>query len=215
MSPNNGPVPNLPPRVRQNVAMKRLLATTGLIFACTVMAGCAGDSGTADSGDGSDSGTGTSQITFTTNLGPVTVQTDSAAPETVAAQTKLVEDGYFDGTPCHRVVTDGIYVLQCGDPTGTGTGGPGYQLADENLPATTADNYPVGTVAMANSGPNTAGSQFFIVYQDTTLPPGYTVWGEVSDGLDVVEDIAKQSKKAGVSDGPPQPEVVIETASAN
>ncbi len=195
--------------------MKKFAIATGLIFACAALVGCRSDSRTPDSTETATTSSEASQITFTTDQGAVTIETDPAASETVAAQTKLVDEGYFDGTPCHRVVTDGIYVLQCGDPTGTGTGGPGYQLPDENLPDATSDNYPVGTVAMANSGPNTAGSQFFIVYQDTTLPPGYTIWGEVTEGLDVVKDIAKSSKSKGVTDGPPKPAVEIESAVAN
>ena len=150
-------------------------------------------------------------MTFTTNRGPITIATDPAAPETVAAQATLAKGGYFDDTPCHRLVTSGIFVLQCGDPTGTGTGGPGYQLPDENLPAATANNYPAGTVAMANSGPGTAGSQFFIVYKDTTLPPGYTIWGKVTSGLKVVQQIADAGTKTGASDGPPKESVTIES----
>jgi len=78
--------------------------------------------------------------------------------------------------------------------------------------STTVNNYPAGTVAMANSGPNTAGSQFFIVYEDTTLDPGYTIWGEVVEGLDVVTNIAVSSRKDGITDGKPKPKVTIETA---
>ncbi len=194
--------------------MKKFAVVTGFIFSCVVVVGCNGDSATSDSTETASTSREASQITFTTDQGPITIATDPAAPETVAAQTKLADEGYFDGTPCHRVVTEGIYVLQCGDPTGTGTGGPGYQLPDENLPDATSDNYSVGTVAMANSGPNTAGSQFFIVYQDTTLPPGYTIWGKVTEGLEVVKDIAKSSKNKGVTDGSPKPEVEIESALA-
>lgn len=153
-------------------------------------------------------------IAFTTNRGPITIATDPAAPATVAAQAKLANEGYFDGTPCHRLVTEGIYVLQCGDPTGTGTGGPGYRLPDENLPAASQNNYPAGTVAMANSGPNTAGSQFFIVYQDSTLPPGYTIWGTVDKGLNKVKRVAAAGTKSGSSDGEPKKSVTIESASA-
>lgn len=153
-------------------------------------------------------------ITFTTNRGPITVTTDPAAPATVAAQAKLANEGYFDDTPCHRLVTQGIYVLQCGDPTGTGTGGPGYRLPDENLPTANQNNYPAGTVAMANSGPNTAGSQFFIVYQDSTLPPNYTIWGTVDKGLNKVKRVAAAGTKSGSSDGEPKKSVTIESASA-
>jgi peptidyl-prolyl cis-trans isomerase B (cyclophilin B) len=150
-------------------------------------------------------------ITFTTNYGPITVALDPDAPKTIAAQTKLAEDGYFDGTKCHRVVTQGIYVLQCGDPTATGTGDPGYTLPDENLPQVGRNNYPAGTVAMANAGPGTSGSQFFIVYDDTVLPPAYTIWGTVTDGLEEVKAIGKENADAGVSDGPPVEDVTIES----
>jgi peptidyl-prolyl cis-trans isomerase B (cyclophilin B) len=158
------------------------------------------------------SATAAGQITFSTNYGDIVVRTDARAPRTVAGQSTLAGDGYFDGTICHRVVTSGIYVLQCGDPTGTGTGGPDYTLPDENLPASEPDNYPAGTVAMANAGPGTAGSQFFIVYKDTSLPPGYTIWGEVTEGLAAVAKIGRENAEAGVADGPPTQEVTIESA---
>ena len=137
---------------------------------------------------------------------------DPAAEVTDASMAYLAADGYFNNTPCHRLTTQGIYVLQCGDPTGTGTGGPGYEIPDENLPENTPNNYPKGTVAMANAGPNTNGSQFFIVYQDTTLPPNYTIWGTVSQGLDVVEKVAAAGVQGGGTDGPPALPITIQTA---
>lgn len=94
-------------------------------------------------------------------------------------------------------------MLQCGDPSGSGTGGPGYQVPDENLPKEGGVTYPAGTVAMANAGPGTSGSQFFIVYQDTTLPSSYTIWGEVTEGLDVVQAVAAAGVAGGSGDGPP------------
>jgi len=153
-------------------------------------------------------------ITFTTNAGEVVVKVDPKAPRTVASMAKLAGDGFFDGTICHRLVTDGIFVLQCGDPTGTGTGGPGYTVPDENLPAEKQNNYPAGTVAMANAGPGTTGSQFFLVYKDTTLPSGYTVWGKITEGLDVVSDIAAKGTDSGATDGAPKETVTIESATA-
>lgn len=152
-------------------------------------------------------------LRMTTNCGRIDIATDpAAAPETVASMVFLTEEGYFDLTACHRLTTAGIYVLQCGDPAGNGTGGPGYTVPDENLPDEGANNYPAGTVAMANAGPGTTGSQFFIVYQDTTLPPAYTVWGSVTRGLDIVEAVAAAGVAGGGTDGPPAQPVVIETA---
>ncbi|MCU0301587.1 MAG: peptidylprolyl isomerase [Candidatus Nanopelagicales bacterium] len=139
-----------------------------------------------------------------TNCGDIEIATAAAdAPQTVNAMLSLAQDGYFDDTICHRVTTENIFVLQCGDPTGTGSGGPGFQLPDENLPDDGEANYPKGTIAMANAGPGTAGSQFFVVYEDTTLPPSYTVWGEVTEGLDVVERVAGAGVAGGGGDGPP------------
>jgi len=108
------------------------------------------------------------------------------APYTTYSFEYLAKKGYFDNTKCHRLTTQGIYVLQCGDPDGTGAGGPGYQFQDENL---TGATYPAGTIAMANAGPGTNGSQFFIVYKDTQLPPNYTPWGKITGSMDVVTKI--------------------------
>lgn len=149
-------------------------------------------------------------VTISTNQGDLHATLDAdSAPCTVHSFLSLAEQGYFDDTPCHRLVTSGIYVLQCGDPTGTGTGDPGYTLPDENLPEAKKNDYPAGTVAMANAGPNTGGSQFFIVYRDTTLPPAYTVWGKVTSGLDAVKKIAADGTADGRSDGPPKKPVTI------
>jgi peptidyl-prolyl cis-trans isomerase B (cyclophilin B) len=113
-----------------------------------------------------------------TNLGVIDITLNSAAaPCTANNFRSLAHFKYFDNTPCHRLTTQGIYVLQCGDPTGKGTGGPGYTFADENLKGAT---YPKGTVAMANSGPGTNGSQFFLVYKDTQLDPNYTPFGTIA-----------------------------------
>lgn len=156
------------------------------------------------------------QIILDTNCGTITIETlPSAAPLTVASEVFLTENGFYDKTQCHRLTTEGILVLQCGDPAGDGTGGPGYTVPDENLPIEGPANYPAGTVAMANAGPGTAGSQFFIVYGDTTLPSGYTIWGTVTGGLDIVEQIAALGVKGGGSDGPPVQPVVIESASVS
>jgi peptidyl-prolyl cis-trans isomerase B (cyclophilin B) len=124
--------------------------------------------------------------------------------------TALAKGGFFDQTLCHRLTTEGIYVLQCGDPTATGRGGPNFFYNDENLPPATDDNYPAGTVAMANSGANTNGSQFFIVYEDTSLSPNYTIWGKVVRGLEIVKAIAKDGVVDGKTDGLPKRKIAIE-----
>ena len=126
------------------------------------------------------------------------------APCTTNSFRHLAEKKYFDGTSCHRLTTDGIFVLQCGDPTGTGSGGPGYEFGEENVPAEGSNNYPAGTVAMANAGPGTNGSQFFLVYQDTTLPAGYTIFGTFTTGLDVVQKVADAGVADGSGDGTPK-----------
>ena len=115
-------------------------------------------------------------FTFTTNCGNIVIKADGkSAPITVTALSALANGGFFDQTLCHRLTTENIYVLQCGDPTATGLGGPNFTYRDENLPTPVENNYPAGVVAMANSGQNTNGSQFFIVYADTSLPPSYTI----------------------------------------
>ena len=151
-------------------------------------------------------------ITFTTNQGEIVIETVPAlAPLTVNAIAALAQKNYFDNTICHRLTTEGIFVLQCGDPTGTGTGGPGFNIPDENLPQPIDNNYPAGTVAMANAGPGTSGSQFFLVYQDTTLGPDYTIWGSVTSGLDILQTIASAGVVDGGTDGAPLTGVTIES----
>jgi len=153
------------------------------------------------------------QIVLDTNCGPIVISTlNTLAPATVASEVFLAKQGFYDKTPCHRLTTSGIFVLQCGDPTGLGNGGPGYTVPDENLPTSAGVNYPAGTVAMANAGPGTAGSQFFLVYQDTTLGPDYTIWGKITSGLDLVQAIASVGDAGGTGDGAPTQPVVIEQA---
>lgn len=129
--------------------------------------------------------------TIHTNCGPITVQLYGAkAPQTVASFVALAT-AYYTATPCPRVVTSGIYVLQCGDPTGTGGGSPGYQFGVENAPAD--GRYPTGTLAMARgTDPDTNGGQFFIVYQDSVIqdPVGYSIFGRVTSGLDILRAVA-------------------------
>lgn len=168
------------------------------------------------------------QATLTTNLGSVAITLDPKdAPCTVNSFVSLAKQGYFDKTPCHRLVTTGIYVLQCGDPSGTGSGGPGYQFNDELLPAAQPKScdassgtciYPAGTVAMANAGPNTNGSQFFLVYKDSPLAYNYTIFGQMSaEGLKTVQAIADKgsNNSNGAGDGAPNESVTIDKASTN
>ena len=133
----------------------------------------------------------------------------------------LAAKNYFSNTPCHRLTTSGIYVLQCGDPTGKGTGGPGYEFYTENLASlktatasgTTEALYPAGTVAMANSGSaDSNGSQFFLVYKNTELPPSYTPFGTIASGLDVIQNVAKagSTNSNAQGDGAPKEKVQIE-----
>ena len=153
-------------------------------------------------------------FTFSTNCGDIVVAADGQhAQLTVLALTALAQGGYFDQTLCHRLTTSGLYVLQCGDPTATGSGGPQFTYRDENLPTVTNNDYPAGIVAMANSGPNTNGSQFFFVYADTTLPPSYTRWGVITKGLDILKAIAAQGTANGSGDGAPKQSVAIEKVS--
>ena len=138
-----------------------------------------------------------------TTQGLIVVQADTAqAPCTTYSFRFLAQRDYFNGTHCHRLTLQGIFVLQCGDPTGTGSGGPGYRFNDENL---TGATYPAGTVAMANAGPNTNGSQFFFVWKNTKLPPLYSPWGKVIGGMSVLRKIAAagDDSQNGPGDGYP------------
>jgi len=138
------------------------------------------------------------------------------APHTVNSFDFLAGKGFFDHTKCHRLTTNGIYVLQCGDPKGTGAGGPGYTIPDENLKdkSLKGNVYPAGTIAMANTGQkHTGGSQFFLVYQDSQLPPSYTPFGTISDsGMKVLKKIAAAGESTGQGDGAPNATVVINKA---
>ncbi|MEU1423428.1 peptidylprolyl isomerase [Kitasatospora sp. NPDC005751] len=155
--------------------------------------------------------------TLDTNCGKVTLSLDAAkAPHTVNSFAFLAGEQYFDHTKCHRLTTGGIFVLQCGDPTASatnpgGTGGPGYKFADENL---TGATYPAGTLAMANSGPGTNGSQFFLVYKDTQLGPNYTPFGKITGGLDVLQKIAAAGTLEGGTDGHPMADVTLNSVTA-
>ena len=154
---------------------------------------------------------GQAPVTLSTSVGDLSMTLDAeTAPCTVNSFLSLAEQGYFDGTACHRLTTEGIFVLQCGDPTGTGAGGPGYAFADE-LAGT--ETYPAGTLAMANAGAaDTNGSQFFMVYADTMLPPSYTVFGRLDDAsVRTVAEVAENGTTSGTPDGPPRQQVTIES----
>jgi len=152
------------------------------------------------------------QATINTNLGKITFNLlNSKATCTVNSFVHLAEAGYFNNTQCHRLVTTGIYVLQCGDPTGTGSGGPGYQFYTENL---TGATYPAGEVAMARAtDPDTNGSQFFLVYKNSPLPASYTPFGTIVSGLNIIQNVAKagSDNSNGSGDGHPKEKVEIES----
>ena len=134
-------------------------------------------------------------VTIKTNLGEIKFETyDADAPNTVKNFIDLASKGFYNGVIFHRVI-DG-FMIQGGDPTGTGRGGPGYQFADELNPATPSyqAGYKKGVVAMANAGPDTNGSQFFIMVSDYPLPNSYTIFGKVVSGQEVADKIAKVAK---------------------
>ncbi len=161
-----------------------------------------------------------SMTTSQGNIGLMLANNES--PCTVNSFASLIGQKYFDGTKCHRLTTsDTLGVLQCGDPKGDGTGGPGYQFANEYPTDQFPPNdpkaqqpvlYPRGTLAMANAGPGTNGSQFFMVYKDSQLPPQYTVFGTIqADGLATLDKIAKAGVAGGGEDGAPASEVTIKS----
>ena len=151
--------------------------------------------------------------TVATTIGDMTFTLDAdKAPCTVNSFVSLAQQNYFNGTHCHRLTTSGIFVLQCGDPTASGTGGPGYTIPDE---LDGSEAYPAGTLAMAKtSAPDSGGSQFFIVYEDTQLPPDYTVFGTVDEAtVAAIAQVASQGTddSNGPGDGAPKQDVEIET----
>ncbi|HWM75783.1 MAG TPA: peptidylprolyl isomerase [Nocardioides sp.] len=159
----------------------------------------------ADAGDVS--------VTIETSAGQLDATLDgAAAPCTVNSFTSLAGQGYFDGTTCHRLTTEGILVLQCGDPTASGMGGPGYTIPDE---VDGEETYPAGTLAMAKtSQPDSGGSQFFVVYDDTELPPEYTVFGTIDEAsIEAVRAVAAEGTAEGGPDGAPKTPVEIESVS--
>ena len=158
-----------------------------------------------------------------TNQGNIGLQLDNAkSPCTVNSFASLAQQGFFNDTPCHRLTTsDGLAVLQCGDPTGQGSGGPGYQFENEYPTDQFQPDdpklgqpvvYPRGTLAMANAGPGTNGSQFFLVYKDSQLPPNYTVFGTIDQtGLATLDKIAAAGTADGSPDGKPKDDVKVKS----
>lgn len=156
---------------------------------------------------------GTRSATIATSAGDIAVTLDATkTPCTVNNFVSLAEQGWFDDSECHRLTMpeSGISVLQCGDPTATGTGGPGYTIADE---VTGDETYPAGTLAMAKTmAPDSGGSQFFMVYGESPLPPDYTVFGTIDEaGVKVLQDVAAKGTASGAPDGPPAEGVTIES----
>jgi peptidyl-prolyl cis-trans isomerase B (cyclophilin B) len=153
---------------------------------------------------------GTVDLTLQTSAGAIPLTLDRGlAPCTVNSFLSLAEQGYYDNTPCHRLTTGpALQVLQCGDPTGSGRGGPGYTVPDEVFPEL---SYGRGLLAMANTGqPDSGGSQFFMIYGDAQLPPEYTVFGTIAPaGLRVLDEVAGAGVKGGGSDGAPKTPVRI------
>ena len=165
-----------------------------------------------DAPDAEAPGEGTIAATITTNFGDIGLTLDAATtPCTVNSFVSLAEQGFYDDTPCPRIGDqDGFGILQCGDPTGTGAGGAGYSFADE---LSGDETYPAGTLAMANAGPDTNGSQFFLVFRDSQFPPSYTVFGTIDEaGLATIDAIAAEGNDNAnpAGGGAPNKDVTIE-----
>jgi peptidyl-prolyl cis-trans isomerase B (cyclophilin B) len=153
---------------------------------------------------------GAPTITFSTDKGPLKIELDPAAgPCSVHNFRHLVAKKFYDGTKCHRVTTAGILVLQCGDPSFSGAGTPGYEF-DDKMPA--AGVYQRGVVAMANAGPGTNGCQFFIVYGQSEIAPNYPVLGKVVSGMEIVDKVAAAGVQGGGDDGEPKEPLELTTA---
>lgn len=174
--------------------------------------------------------TGTTRVTLSTNLGSIGLTLNrNESPCTVNSFTSLVAQRFFDNTACHRLSTATLHLLQCGDPTGTGRGGPGYLFPNEYPTTTYAANnpavalpvvYPRGTVAMANDGtPGTNGSQFFMIYADSPLPPLFTVFGTIDPtGVTIIDKVAAagdDGSLAAAGGRPRQPTRILTTTAAS
>jgi peptidyl-prolyl cis-trans isomerase B (cyclophilin B) len=146
----------------------------------------------------------TVKATIKTSQGDIGLELDGKkAPCAVNSFAFLAAKKYWNKSHCHRLSTsEGLKMLQCGDPTGSGSGGPGYQFDNEN---TEGAKYTKGTLAMANAGPGTNGSQFFLVYGDSQLSPDYTVFGKITSGIDMLEDVAKAGVDKPGQDGTGEP----------
>ena len=154
-------------------------------------------------------------ITLSTNCGKIVIEANSKnAPITTSMLIGLINSGFYDMSICHRMISsDTASLLQCGDPTASGFGGPPFTFKDENLPSPTENNYPVGSVAMANPGTkNQNGSQFFIMANDTTLGPNYSIWGKVTSGLEIVRAIVSNGTEENTPVGKPRIKIAIEKA---
>ncbi len=150
-------------------------------------------------------------LSLATNCGDIKIEAYGAsAPIAVTTMLSLARNGFFNETLCHRLTTNEIYLLHCGDPTATGMGQLSFEYDNENLPKSIENNYPAGTVGIWNSEVISNGSQFFIVYEDSSLPPSYTIWGKVTKGLDIVREIAKDGVVNGKSHGSPKRKIAIE-----
>lgn len=160
-----------------------------------------------------DSGKVTYALTMSSGVVKITMDR-SKAPCTVNSFVSLASQGYYDQTKCHRLADSKIFILQCGDPTGTGSGGPGYQFADET---DGTEKYTAGVVAMANAGPDTNGSQFFLVWGDSSnldKVPNYTIFGTMDRaGRDLVAGIASQGQDGSNADGTGKPNAPAEILS--
>ena len=155
---------------------------------------------------------GTVTMVLSTNKGDIEIKIDRArTPCTAASFAHLASKNFLNGSTCHRLTSGTIYVLQCGDPNGDGSGGPPYQFADENLAQQADGVYERGVVAMANAGPGTNGSQFFINYKDGQLQPAYTPFGVVTKGMAIVDQIAAagSDESGGPGDGRPKQPLTI------
>ncbi|MCP9946483.1 peptidylprolyl isomerase [Streptomyces somaliensis] len=221
-------------------ALAVVLAAGGAVYASVQLTGRDADGvGSAD-GSGASPSPGASSpspepsmavdteaaytMTLRTNVGDMVISMNAArTPRTVNSFKHLADGKYFDGTKCHRLTTQGIFVLQCGDPQGDGTGGPGYSLPDEDLASLGKAGpdgkvtFGAGTVAMANTGsPDSGGSQFFLVYRDSRLPPQYTPFGTLdAAGLKAVREVAGAGVGDGGGDGAPKRPVTIEKATVS